>query len=76
MILFENADVSSRDATPPAEAVRGVGRSSPVVGAARLLSDGRVLLVSDQPVESGVTPQAHGSPALDGDIAAAGVEVP
>ena len=42
----------------------------------RLLSDSGVLIVSNQPEEPGVTPQADGSPALDGDVAAAGVQVP
>lgn len=41
-----------------------------------LLTYSRVLLVSDQPVKLGVAPQAHSSPALDGDVAAAGIEVP
>lgn len=47
----------------------------PVVGALRLLPDGGVFLISDQPVEFGVGPQAQELPPFDGDVAAARIEV-
>lgn len=48
----------------------------PVIGTVSLLTDSGVLLIPDQPVKFGVTPQAQRPPALDGDVAAAGIEVP
>lgn len=47
----------------------------PVVGALRLLTNGGVFLVSDQPVKLGVGSQTQHLPAFDGDVAAASVEV-
>lgn len=47
----------------------------PVVSAVRLLANGGVLLVPDQPVKPGIAPQPKSLPAFDGDVAAAGVQV-
>lgn len=47
----------------------------PVVGALRLLPNGGVFLVSDQPVKLRVGSQTQPPPAVDGDVAAASVEV-
>lgn len=47
----------------------------PVVGALRLLTNGGVFLVSDEPVKLGVGSQTQHLPAFDGDVPAAGVEV-
>lgn len=47
----------------------------PVISAVCLLTDSGVMVVSNQPLKLGVAPQAHGPPALDGDVAAGGVQV-
>lgn len=47
----------------------------PVVGALRLLTNGGVFLVSDQPVKLRVGSQTQHPPAVDGDVAAPSVEV-
>lgn len=74
MILWKYEDVTGlkqlrRDVT-------AIVRSHlPVVGTLCLLTNGGVLLVSDEPVELGVGSQTQHLPAFDGDVAAASVEV-
>lgn len=47
----------------------------PVVGALRLLTNGGVFLVSDQPVKFRVGSQTQPPPAFEGDVAAASIEI-